>query len=245
MSSKWSRSSPSLCARDLIHLHLRKPDARHHSAMVSTPMKDRVDELKGKVMRRSHEEVPASPAAAPAAADDFAARLKPDWGTRKRIATLVELLSEEDINELIDKVTRMNGAQRIIKRYHPQATWLWRQWHGTVLEQTWQPAAVVMILSALVCSWMELWRTWPVLAVPDEKHTIVSQLRGLNNMWGYLLTMAGFVNSFFLSQACAQPPPSPERRAAQTARVHSALAHASQCAGCSVVRRWLLARDQG
>ena len=113
---------------------------RTYFDMTSAPMymKDRVDELKGKVMRRSHEEVPASPAAAPAAADDFAARLKPDWGTRKRIATLVELLSEEDINELIDKVTRMNGAQRIIKRYHPQATWLWRQWHGTVLEQTYQ-----------------------------------------------------------------------------------------------------------
>ena len=43
-----------------------------------------------------------------------------------------------------------------------------------------------------------------LLAVPDDADNIVAQLKGLNNMWGYLLTMAGFVNSFFLSQACAR-----------------------------------------
>ena len=143
------------------------------------------------------------PAAAPSPAH---LEMDPTWGTRKRIATLIESLGDEDIDQLIDKSTRFGGAPRFITRFHPQATWLWRQWQGTVLEQTWQPAATVMLLSAFLCGGMELGRTWPILHVPSEDNYIVMQLRGINNMWGYLLTMAGFVNSFFLSQACARPP---------------------------------------
>jgi len=128
--------------------------------------------------------------------------LLPEMGTQQRIGALMEAIDDEDIDRLIDSVTRQGDSPRsIIKRFHPQATWLWRQWQGTVLQQTFQPALAMMFFSAVLCSVMEVWRTWPVLGVPDDTDLVVRQLKGLNNMWGYLLTMAGFVNSFFLSQA--------------------------------------------
>ena len=45
--------------------------------------------------------------------------------------------------------------------------------------------------------------TWSLLEVPNEKDRWVARLKGFTTMWGYLLTMATFTNSFFLSQACA------------------------------------------
>ena len=159
-------------------------------------------------------------ASAPAS-DNGKVPLQPEWGTRQRIAALIETLDDGDIDELVDKSTRMGGGPKIIKGFHPQSTWLWRQWYGTVLEQTWQPALGIMFLCLLLCSGMELVRTWPALAVPNEAHEVVLQLRGLNNMWGYLLTMAGFVNSFFLSQACTLHPCARTRSPRALRRAHT------------------------
>ena len=44
--------------------------------------------------------------------------------------------------------------------------------------------------------------TWAILEVPNEDDKGIKPMRGFTTMWGYLLTMATFVNSFFLSQAC-------------------------------------------
>ena len=41
---------------------------------------------------------------------------------------------------------------------------------------------------------------WTLFEVPHEGDSWVARLRGFTTMWGYLLTMATFVNSFFLSQ---------------------------------------------
>lgn len=43
--------------------------------------------------------------------------------------------------------------------------------------------------------------SWSLLAVPDPAHHVVQKLRALENLWSYLLPMATFVNTFFLSQA--------------------------------------------
>ena len=126
---------------------------------------------------------------------------KHQWGTKRRIAALIEEIDDAGIDECIDKAMRFGKGPKIIAKYHPQPTWLWRQWAGTVFEQTWMPTLVMMSISCVFVSMMEVERTWHVLAVPDDTHPIVLKLRGLNNMWGYLLTMATFVNSFFLSQA--------------------------------------------
>jgi len=43
--------------------------------------------------------------------------------------------------------------------------------------------------------------TWTLLEVPDPNDRWVARMKGFTTMWGYLLTMATFTNSFFLSQA--------------------------------------------
>ena len=48
---------------------------------------------------------------------------------------------------------------------------------------------------------------WTLFEVPHEGDSWVARLRGFTTMWGYLLTMATFVNSFFLSQTYARMVP--------------------------------------
>lgn len=125
------------------------------------------------------------------------------WSTKRRIGTLLEEIDDEGLDELVDSVTRYEGGPRIIARFHPQPTWLWRQWTGTVLMQTWLPACCMMVISALFVLCIELagTRTWAYLEQPDPNSSAIRQLKGLSELWSYLLTMATFVNSFFLSQS--------------------------------------------
>merc|ERR1719506_1314076 len=64
----------------------------------------------------------------------------------------------------------------------------------------------MMLISLLLCLVMEYPRqfgnhTWTLFEVPDPADVWVARMKGFTTMWGYLLTMATFVNSFFLSQA--------------------------------------------
>ena len=75
-----------------------------------------------------------------------------------------------------------------------------------MLQQTWQPAVIQMLVSLLLCIVMEVARregehTWSLFEVPNMDDRWVARMKGFTTMWGYLLTMATFVNSFFLSQA--------------------------------------------
>jgi predicted membrane chloride channel (bestrophin family) len=114
---------------------------------------------------------------------------------------MLETLGDDNLDELIDRITRVGNASKFLAGFHPQPSWLWRQWHGTVLQQTWKPAIGMMLIAVAVVAYMEDSRTWPLMAVPDGAHMSVRRLKGLSEMWSYLLTMATFVNSFFLSQA--------------------------------------------
>jgi len=115
-------------------------------------------------------------------------------------------VDKESLDEMVDRATKMSNPPRFIPRFQPQSSWLWRQWNGTVLQQTWRPAGVMMIVSALLILYMEPVRRegahkWTLLEVPHEDDLAIRPLRGFTTMWGYLLTMCTFVNSFFLSQA--------------------------------------------
>lgn len=125
------------------------------------------------------------------------------WSTKRRIGNLLQEMDDDMLDELVDNVTRFEGGPRIITRFHPQPTWLWRQWAGTVLTYTWAPAVSMMIIGALLVGCIELsgTRTWAYLEQPDPKSSVIRQLKGLSESWTYLLTMATFVNSFFLSQS--------------------------------------------
>eukprot|EP00966_Prymnesium_polylepis_P019862 457837-Prymnesium_polylepis.1 len=149
-----------------------------------------------------------------------AARVKESWGTRKRLEVTLKHVDQAGVDEMIDRAMRMGNAPKFIAQYHPQAQWLWRQWNGTVLQATWSPAVFMMLFSMALVLYMEMTRRtgshrWSILEVPDPKDLWVARLVGVTTMWGYLLTMATFVNSFFLSQACAPAPqPGATRRGA-------------------------------
>jgi len=128
------------------------------------------------------------------------------WGTKERMNALISNMDQASVEETVDIATRMGNAPRIIAPFHPQGSWLWRQWGGTVLQHSWRPAGTMMFVSSIIVVVMEVARKegehrWAVLEVPNPDDNWVARMKGFTTMWGYLLTMATFVNSFFLSQA--------------------------------------------
>lgn len=129
-------------------------------------------------------------------------------GTRARMEVLMSEVQQDkaSLDEMLDRATKRNNAPHFIPKFHPQASWLWRQWRGTVLVPAAKPAAIMMLVSVALVYHMEVARqdgthTWTLFEVPDPNDKWVARMKGFTTMWGYLLTMATFVNSFFLSQA--------------------------------------------
>ena len=94
-------------------------------------------------------------------------------------------------------------AHPLIDQYEPEPSWLWRQWHHTVIPETWLTMVVVMSLATVG---LIIFRglghvTWPPFAVPDKDHPAIARLHGLTIMWNYQLTLTTFVTSFFVSEA--------------------------------------------
>lgn len=126
-------------------------------------------------------------------------------------AALPAVITEDDplhLEEVLDRALH-SGAREdnpIIMPFSPRGSWLWTRWHGTVLETTWKPTVLLMTVAALlVClTYSQRAWTWPLLAVPDPANPVVMRLKALDTMWNYLLTLATFTSSFFVSQACEQ-----------------------------------------
>ena len=123
---------------------------------------------------------------------------------------LTEDVTDEQLDRVVDRALRTGDVPRLIKAYKPDARWLWGRWRHTVLEQTWTPALVAMSVALAVhftvkggAAWLRVFAaTGEIdLGPGDPEHTVVKQLKTLDTMWTYLLTMTTFVNSFFLSQA--------------------------------------------
>ena len=128
------------------------------------------------------------------------------WGTSQRMEHEQSHADQAGVDEMLDRATRMNSGPKFMTGFHPQARWLWKQWHGTVVERTAPSAVYSMIASTSLLVLMETARqdgthTWSFLEVPDHADKWVARLKGFTTMWGYLLTMATFVTTFFLSQA--------------------------------------------
>ena len=123
---------------------------------------------------------------------------------------LTEDVTDEQLDRVVDRALRTGDVPRLIKAYKPDARWLWGRWRHTVLEQTWTPALVAMSVALAVhftvkggAAWLRVFASTGEidLGPGDAEHKIVKQLKTLDTMWTYLLTMTTFVNSFFLSQA--------------------------------------------
>lgn len=135
-----------------------------------------------------------------------AAIIDETWGTRQRMEALLTRVDQAGIEEMIDRAMKRNNPPKFMAKFYPHWSWLWRQWQGTVLQRTWPSAMVMMVVTVLLVIAMETARkeglhTWSLLEVPNPQDEWVARMLGFTTMWGYLLTMATFVNSFFLSQA--------------------------------------------
>ena len=55
-------------------------------------------------------------------------------GTRARMEVLMSEVQQDkaSLDEMLDRATKRNNAPHFIPKFHLQASWLWRQWRGTV-----------------------------------------------------------------------------------------------------------------
>ena len=125
-------------------------------------------------------------------------------GPPMTVATAPALDKETmDIESVLNRALQLGPSRGnpIIMPFEPSGRWLWRRWHGTVLETCFRPTLNLVFVSILVVVATYPTWTWPLFAVPDPLHPSVIRLKALDTMWNYLLTLATFVSSFFVSQA--------------------------------------------
>ncbi len=110
-----------------------------------------------------------------------------------------------EIDHVIDKVSGVNKRYKgnIILPYKPSRGWLWRRWRGTILQQSWRAAVANMLLSScfVVIIRTTCGPTWAPGQIPDPNSPVISRLLPLAQFWGYLMTLATFILTFFLSEA--------------------------------------------
>ena len=123
--------------------------------------------------------------------------------------------SDEYIHQILDQVLdRSLYSSDIILQYKPHRSWLWRQWHGTILPHSLTKIFVNMTLSAVLC-WMLGRRRnsaicgttpdmpwWRIIA-PSESCVWVSRLKVLDKLWHYQMQLTTFILTFFVGQAYA------------------------------------------
>lgn len=92
--------------------------------------------------------------------------------------------------------------------------WLYRRWHGTVLQLTWVPvlvntaAALIIIwafrsgLSSLL-NWNPAWPQWPHFTTPAPNHPVIMRMAPLHLMWTTCSTLTTFILTFFLTESFA------------------------------------------
>ena len=129
-------------------------------------------------------------------------------------ATLAELeanATDDFILRIVDQVALPHQAfgrynANVILRYNPHRTWLWRRWHGTILQSSVHKVLWNMLLSGIVCVVLRqvcggasLWR-WG-LEPSGEECLWVARLKVFDKLWHYQQTLTTFILTFFLGQA--------------------------------------------
>ena len=107
------------------------------------------------------------------------------------------------IDQISGVKTKYDGE--IIRQFKPSPFWLWRRWSGTVLQHAWKRAVLNMLLSAVVVGFVRhrFKPTWAIGMIPDSDFPIIKKFVGLSKLWHYLMNIATFILTFFLSQAYA------------------------------------------
>ena len=140
------------------------------------------------------------------AADAREAELTCDGSRLHQIERESLLMTDAALDNLVSRAMAKTTDRRVLPAWNGQASWLWRQWSGTIFETAWPRAVVSMVLSALLVA--ALWATTPRdqlqrLSMPDPAHPLVARLKVISGMWDLQLTLTTFVTTFFMSHAYA------------------------------------------
>ncbi|CAB9504686.1 expressed unknown protein [Seminavis robusta] len=118
--------------------------------------------------------------------------------------------SDEYIAHIIDQVS-LNSTIRgdIILKYKPHRLWLWRRWHGTILQSSLSKMFGNMLLTAVIC--LLLGRVCglstqenlanPMTWMQDSSCIWIARLKVFDKLWHYQMQLTTFILTFFLTQA--------------------------------------------
>ena len=122
-------------------------------------------------------------------------------------------VSGTELNELVEAATSTIRGRPVMKQFHPRRSWLWQQWHGTIVRSVLQNEVklnMAWAICAVGCVWHLLPRVLLSLHVPcadvaaptlaSFREMIIASLKPVENFWPLTQTLVTLVLSFFLSQ---------------------------------------------
>lgn len=101
-------------------------------------------------------------------------------------------LSTEELDQLIDDVTKNKASSLIIRPYDPDGAWLWSQWSGSLLQLTMWKVLGLALLACVNCVVVgnALQADWPRFAIPGPtlnamvaSEPLVARLESLSKVW--------------------------------------------------------------
>eukprot|EP00966_Prymnesium_polylepis_P238302 5511629-Prymnesium_polylepis.1 len=110
---------------------------------------------------------------------------------------------------VLDELTSAGPADEVLGPFCLDSKVMWRQWRGTVLEATWRPALLNMVLSLAIIAAVRWWLSceavvgWAFFMTPDEGNPLIARLKPVEAMFSYQMTLLTFVLAFLTGQALA------------------------------------------
>eukprot|EP00578_Thalassiosira_sp_NH16_P029658 CAMPEP_0181076280 /NCGR_PEP_ID=MMETSP1071-20121207/336_1 /TAXON_ID=35127 /ORGANISM="Thalassiosira sp., Strain NH16" /LENGTH=580 /DNA_ID=CAMNT_0023157453 /DNA_START=153 /DNA_END=1892 /DNA_ORIENTATION=- len=97
--------------------------------------------------------------------------------------------TKQIIDNILDECLRYSARRPIMIQFDPASRAIMRHWRGTVLAETYKPAA-----------WMALWAV-VVFVLFQRYPTCVHFFKGFHKIWGELLAVTTFTLTFFVNEA--------------------------------------------
>ena len=97
--------------------------------------------------------------------------------------------SQQQIDSILDECLRYSARRPIMRQFDPASRSIWRQWRGTVVSETWKPAAFHALLAIAL---FLLFQKYP---------KCTEFLDGFNKIWSEVLAVTTFTLTFFVNEA--------------------------------------------
>eukprot|EP00571_Detonula_confervacea_P002973 CAMPEP_0172314520 /NCGR_PEP_ID=MMETSP1058-20130122/22741_1 /TAXON_ID=83371 /ORGANISM="Detonula confervacea, Strain CCMP 353" /LENGTH=568 /DNA_ID=CAMNT_0013028411 /DNA_START=254 /DNA_END=1960 /DNA_ORIENTATION=- len=104
--------------------------------------------------------------------------------------TSITATTEQLIDSILDECLRYSARRPIMRQFDPASRFIWRQWRGTVVAETWKSAAKHAIWAVAV---FFLFQKYP--------RCTVGVLDGFHRVWGELLAVTTFTLTFFVNES--------------------------------------------